>query len=111
MELEREPSYYTRLLVIFGLVPLLLLDLFADLPEGGFVAGGAIIFALAAGIHLYGGEPRAAAGWITFGAALGIVALFDVAADPILLGAFIILLVAGLLLLASERMAELRSDG
>lgn len=103
--MERDPSHYSRLLVILVLVPLLALDLVVGLPEGAFVGGGALVLVAAAGIHYLGGEPRAATGWLAFGAALGLVALIDVTDDVLSLFAFGVLLLAGLLLLMSQRKA------
>ena len=101
--MNRDPSGYSRLLILGVLLPLLLIDLALGLPEGVFVGGSALVFAAAAGVHLYGGESRAAAGWLVFGGALALVALVDLTADRLYLAAFIVLLVAGLLLLASQR--------
>lgn len=101
--MEREPTHYSRLLVLLALFPLLILDLFFGLPDGAFVGGGAIVLAAAAGIHFYGGERRAAGGWLLFGAALGLVALVDVTTDTFYIITFAALLFAGLVLLASQR--------
>jgi hypothetical protein len=101
--MKREPTHYSRVLVLVGLVPLLLADLFAGLPDGAFVGGGAVVMAAASGIHFYGDEPRAGAGWLVFGAALGLVALVDPTANALYLVAFALLPVSGLALLASQR--------
>lgn len=106
--MEREPSYYSRLLVAAGLFPLLALELFVGLPDGAFVAAGAAIFAAAAGIHYAGGEVRAAVGWLSFGAALGLSAVVDVTANQAFLLTFGALLAVGLLLLVSQRAATYR---
>lgn len=108
--MEREPKEYSRLLVVLGLFPLLLLDFFVGLPEGGFLVGGAVVLAAAAGVHLYGGERRAAAGWLVFGVALGFVGLVDVAESGLRAAAFAALLVAGLVLLASQQRASAGDD-
>lgn len=107
MELQRPPSDYTRILVFVVLLPMLILDLAVGLPDGAFVGIGAVVFAVAAGIHLYAGERRAGAGWLLFGGALGLVALVDLGEDVLYVVSFVLLLVAGLVLLASQRMAEI----
>lgn len=104
--MKREPTQYSRLLVFVGLVPLLLADLFVGLPDGAFVGGGAVVMAAAATIHFYGGEPRAGAGWLVFGAALGLVSLVDPTANAFHLVAFALLLLSGLALLASQRTVD-----
>ena len=104
--MNRDPSAYSRILVLGVLLPLLLLDLVIGLPQGVFVGLSAVVFAVAAGIHLYGGESRAAAGWLVFGGALALVALVDLTADRLYIAAFAVLLVAGLLLLASQRTLD-----
>ncbi len=104
--MKREPSEYSRLLVLAGLIPLLFLDLFVGLPEGGFVGGGAMIMTAAAVVHFYGGERRAGAGWLVFGAALGLLAAVDPFADLIYLVVFVFLLIAGLLLLVSQQALD-----
>lgn len=101
--MEREPKEYSRLLVVLGLFPLLLVDLYVGLPDGGFLVGGAFILAAASGIHLYGGEQHAAAGWLVFGGALALVAVVDVTSNGLYTATFAMLLVAGLLLLASQQ--------
>lgn len=101
--MKREPSQYSRLLVLAGLVPLLFLDLFVGLPDGAFVGGSMMIMAAAAVVHFYAGEYRAGAGWIVFGAALAVFATVDPFAETIYLIAFVFLLLAGLLLLVSQQ--------
>lgn len=108
MELAREPIQYSRLLVFVGLVPILLADITVGLPAGVFVAAGGIVFATAAGVHAVGGEYRATAAWVLFGVALALVALVDVTANPAVLAVFVVSLVGGLLLLASQRLEQLR---
>lgn len=104
--MDREPKEYSRLLVVLGLFPLLLVDLYVGLPDGGFLLGGAIVLAAAAGIHLYGGERRAGAGWIVFGCALALVAAVDVTTNGRYTATFVLLLVGGLLLLASQQRLD-----
>lgn len=108
--MKHEPTHYTRRLVFVGLVPLLLADLFVGLPDGAFVGGGAFIMALAAVVHVYAGELRAGAGWLVFGTALALVVMVDPRADPLYLGAFVLLLVGGLLLLASQRLVDVEAE-
>lgn len=100
--MDRDPTEYTRLLVVLGLFPLLLVDLYVGLPDGGFLVGGAVILVAAAGIHLSGGERYAAAGWLVFGGALALVAVVDVTSTGLYMTAFGLLLVGGLLLLVSQ---------
>ena len=102
--MKREPIQYSRLLILVGLVPLLFADLLFGLPDGAFVAGGAIVMAAAAVVHFYGGEPRAGAGWLVFGAALGLAAVVDPRSDILYLLAFALLLLSGLALIASQRV-------
>lgn len=101
--MDREPTEYSRLLVVLGLFPLLLVDLYVGLPDGGFLVGGSIVLAAAAGIHLYGGERHAAGGWLVFGGTLALVAVVDVTKNDLYTATFAVLLVAGLLLLASQQ--------
>lgn len=100
--MDREPREYSRLLVVLGLFPLLLADLYVGLPDGGFLVGGAIILAAAASIHLAGGERYATGGWLVFGGALALVAVVDVTANARYTAAFGLLLLGGLLLLVGE---------
>lgn len=109
--MDRDPAEYTRLLVVVGLFPLLLADLYVGLPDGGFLGGGAIILAAAAGIHLAGGERYAAGGWLVFGSALALVAVVDVTANALYTAAFGLLLVGGLLLLVGEGRIGTTADG
>jgi len=104
--MKREPTYYSRLLVLVGLFPLLIADLFLGLPDGVFVGGGAVVMAIAATVHFYGGEARAGAGWLVFGGALALVATVDPTSDALYLLAFVLLLVSGLALLASQRVID-----
>lgn len=104
--MTRPATRYSRLLVLLGLVPLLLLDLMGALPEGGFVGGGALIMAFAAIVHFYYGERLAGAGWLVFGGALGLVAVVDPTTNPLYLGTFIVLLISGLLLLISQHRVD-----
>lgn len=104
--MKREPARYSRILVFVGLLPLLIADLFFGLPDEAFVGGGAMIMAIAAVIHFYGGESLAGVGWLLFGAALGLVAAVDPTTDPLYLIAFALLLVSGVILLASQRRSS-----
>lgn len=109
--MDREPREYSRLLVVLGLFPLLLVDLYVGLPDGGFLVGGAVILAAAAGVHLYGGELQAAAGWLVFGCALALVAVVDVTTSDLYTATFVVLLVAGLLLLVSQQRSGAGDEG
>ena len=104
LDLDRSPTELSRLLVLFVLLPVLIVDLVFDMPEWFFLGAGALVFAIAAGLHARVAEYRAMAGWLVFGASLIVVAAVDVAADPLYLAAFVTLLFAGLLLLASQRL-------
>lgn len=101
--MERDPTHYSRLLVILGLFPLLVFDLAVGLPDGAFVAGGAVVLAVATGVHYRGGEVHAAGGWLLFGAALALVAVVDVTAHLAYTAVFAVLLLSGLLLLVGEQ--------
>jgi hypothetical protein len=105
MEMNREPILYSRLLIFVVLVPLLLVDLFVGLPDGGFVGGSAVVFLTAAVVHFRGDEPKAGAGWLVFGAALALFAAVDPTANPLYLIGFGLLLTSGVALLASQRLA------
>ena len=102
--MDRNPTQYSRLLVFFGLLPLLFIDLFIGLPEGLFAAIGTLIIGTAAVIHSYCGEHRAGIGWVLFGGALLFVSRFDVAANILYLVVFALLLLSGFILLASQRL-------
>lgn len=104
--MNRAPSDYSRLLVLVVFVPLLVADLAFGLPDGAVSGVGALVFVVAAGIHLYGGERQAAVGWLLFGAALGLVGFVDVERDPLYLFAVGVLFVAGLFVLGSQRIAD-----
>ena len=101
--MKYEPTHYSRLLILVGLLPLLVADLFFGLPEGVFIAGGAIVMGIAAIVHFHGDEPRAAAGWLLFGAALAVLAMVDPTANTLYLVAFGFLLISGVVLMASQR--------
>lgn len=104
--MDREPTWYSRVLVFLGLLPLLFIDLFITLPDGVFAATGAVIITAAALVHFFGGERRAGTGWILFGGALLFVSSVDVVANVSYLVVFAILLLSGFGLLVSQR-AEL----
>jgi len=103
--MERDPRDYSRLLVLAVLVPMLLLDLVVGLPERAFVGIGVPVLLVAAGVHLYGDEHRAAGGWLSLAASLALFASADVPGETLPLVAFLGMLVAGLVLLASQRSA------
>lgn len=109
--MDSDPRRYSRLLVLGGLLPLLLLDLAVGLPSSVFVGASGLVLVAAAGVHAVGDQPRAAAGWLVFAVSVGLFAVVDVAADPLYGVAFLALLAAGLLLLASERVTERGDDG
>ena len=104
--MKREPTLYSRLLIFVGLFPLLIADLFFGLPDRAFVGGGAMIMAIAAVIHFYGGEFRAGAGWLFFCAALGLIAIVDLTASLLDVLTFGFLLVSGLFLMVSQRRRD-----
>lgn len=104
--MKRNASRYSRLFVLAGLVPLLFLDLFVGLPDGAFVGGGAVVMSAAAVVHFYDGERRAGAGWLVFGAALGLVAAGDPFSNHLSLVAFVVLLGGGLLFLVSQQTVD-----
>lgn len=101
--MERDPRRYSRLLVLGGLLPLLLLDVAVGLPAGAFVGGSGLVLLVAAGVHAAGDQPRAAAGWLVLAVSVGLFAVVDVSGDPLYVVALVVLLLAGLVLLASER--------
>ncbi len=104
MELTRDPIEYSRRLVLVVLLPVLVIDLVVGLPGGVFLAVVGAVFVAAAAIHAIGEEYRATAGWLCFGVALVVLAAVDVVASPLYTATFAVLLVAGLLFLASERL-------
>ena len=109
--MERDPRQYSRLLVLGGLAPLLLLDLAVGLPSRVFVGGSGLVLLAAAVVHAVGDQPRAAAGWLVFAVSVGLFAVVDLGGDPLYLVAFLALLAAGFLLLASERVTEGGENG
>ena len=108
--MDRDPRQYSRLLVLGGLLPLLLLDVTVGLPGGAFVGGSALVLVAAATVHAVGDQHRAAAGWLVFAAAIGLVAVVDLSGDPLYVVALLVLLLAGLLLVASERVTGPSGD-
>ena len=104
--MARDPKQYSRLLVLAGLLPLLVVDVVVGLPTGAFVGGSALLLVAAAGVHLRGDEVRAAAGWLVFAASVALFAVVDVGSDVLYVVALVALLGAGFLLLASQRVAE-----
>lgn len=103
--MARDPKRYSRLLVLGGLFPLLLVDATAGLPPGAFVGGSALLLVAAAAVHAVGDEFRAAAGWLVFAASVALFAVVDVAGEVLYVVALVALLGAGFLLLASQRGA------
>jgi hypothetical protein len=103
--MEREPTKYSRPLVVGGLGAVLLGDLAADLPDALFVGGGAAVLLGAAAVHLVGDEGRAAAGWGFFALALGFFGLLDAESTLSLVAVFSLLL-AGLALQVSQRIED-----
>lgn len=111
MNRGRNASHYTRRMVLFGLVPLLFLDLFVGLPEGVFLGGGALVMLAAAVLHASDGERRAGAGWLAFGAALVLVVVSDPLQSQGSLIVFALLLVGGLFSLVSQQWADAPAEG
>jgi len=107
--MERDPTDYSRPLVVIGLGGVLLLDLTADLGSATFVGAGAAVLLAAAAVHFLGEEPKAAAGWAMFALALGFFGLVEVRSSTVTLLAIGSLLVAGLALQLSERIQD-RTD-
>lgn len=108
--MARDPKQYSRLLVLAGLLPLLVVDVVVGLPNGAFVGGSALLLVAAAGVHLRAEQFRAGAGWLVFAASVALFAVVDVGSDVLYVVALAALLGAGFLLLASQRVAE-RTDG
>lgn len=104
--MERSPATYSRILIFGVLLPLLVVDVVVGLPERSVLVAGAVVFAVVAGLHGYGREYHAAAGWVAFGAALALVALRDVTEEPLALVGFGAALLVGLALLVSGRLAD-----
>lgn len=103
--MDRDPVTYSRPLVIAGLLPLLLAESYVGLPTSVFVGGSLLVVIAAAGIHLYGDEPRAGAGWLALGSALAVVTLVDLATNRLALVGVLVLVALGVLLFASQRFA------
>ena len=103
--MEREPTTYSRPIVVGGLAVVLLADLAVGLSNGPFVGGGAVVLLAAAVVHAAGDEPRAAAGWGFFALGFGFFGVFG-ASDAVVLLAVGSLLVAGLALQVSQRVED-----
>ena len=104
--MEREPTAYSRPLVVFGLGAVLVADLAVGIPSAAFVAAGAAVLFAAGAVHLAAGERRAAAGWGMFALALGFFRVLDGSSDALVLLAVGSLVVAGLALQFSERVED-----
>ena len=105
--MEREPTAYSRPLVVFGLGAVLVADLAVGIPSAAFVGAGATVLFAAGAVHLAAGERRAAAGWAMFALALGFFrVLEDSSYSLLLLLAVGSLVVAGLALQFSERVED-----
>ena len=96
--MDREPTAYSRPLVVFGLGAVLVADLAVGIPSAAFVGAGAV--------PLAAGERRAAAGWGMFALALGFFRFIEVGSDALVLLAVGSLVVAGLALQFSERIGD-----
>lgn len=103
--MDRDPATYSRPLVIAGLLPLLLAESYVGLPSSVFVGGSLLVVIGAAGVHLYGEELRAGAGWLALGGALAVVTVVDVASNRLALVGVLFLVGLGVLLFASQRFA------
>ena len=108
--MERDPTTYSRPIVIGGLAVVLLADLVVGLSNGLFVGGGAAVLLAAAVVHAAGDEPRAAAGWGFFALGFGFFGVFGADGTVVLL-AVGSLLVAGLALQVSQRVENRVSAG
>ena len=104
--MEREPTAYSRPLVVFGLGAVLVADLAVGIPSAAFVGAGAAVLFAAGVVHLAAGERRAAAGWAMFALALGFFRVLDGGSDALVLLAVGSLVVAGLALQFSERVED-----
>lgn len=104
--MERDPTDYSRPLVVFGLGAVLLGDIALDLPNTTFIGVGAAVLLAAGAVHLLGDEPRAAAGWAMFALALGFFGFVDVRSRTVTILAVVSLLTGGLALQLSERIED-----
>ena len=104
--MEREPTAYSRPLVVFGLSAVLVADLAVGIPSAAFVGAGAAVLFAAGVVHLAAGERRAAAGWGMFALALGFFRVLHGGSDALVLLAVGSLVVAGLALQFSERVED-----
>jgi hypothetical protein len=100
----REPTAYSRPLVVFGLGAVLVADLAVGIPSAAFVGAGVAVLLAAGAVHLAAGERRAAAGWAMFALALGFFRVLESGSGPLVLLAVGSLVVAGLALQFSERL-------
>ncbi|PSP67627.1 hypothetical protein BRC85_05820 [Halobacteriales archaeon QS_1_69_70] len=104
--MDREPTAYSRPLVVFGLGAVLVADLAVGIPSAAFVGAGATVLFAAGAVHLAAGERRAAAGWGMFALALGFFRFIEGGSDALVLLAVGSLVVAGLALQFSERVED-----
>ena len=104
--MEREPTAYSRPLVVFGLGAVLVADLAVGIPAAAFIGAGAAVLFTAGVVHLAAGERQAAAGWGMFALALGFFRVPAGSSDPLVLLAVGSLVVAGLALQFSERVED-----
>ena len=104
--MDREPTEYSRPLVVFGLGAVLVADLAVGIPSAAFIGAGAAVLLSAGTVHLAAGERRAAAGWAMFALALGFFRVLEDTSYSLLLLAVGSLVVAGLALQLSERVED-----
>ena len=104
--MERDPTKYSRLLVIAGMALLLVLDATGALPYLAFVGVGVAVLLGAAAVHLLDGERRAAAGWALIGLSVGVFGVTSVPENLLALVAVAALFVGGLALQVSQRLEE-----
>ena len=104
--MDRDPTEYSRPLVVVGLGAVLLTDLAVGLPSDSFVGAGAAVLLAAGAVHLAAGERLAAAGWGMFALALGFFRMLEGGSDVLVILAVGSLVVAGLALQLSERVED-----
>lgn len=104
--MERDPTDYSRPLVVFGLGAVLLGDIAVDLPNTTFIGVGVAVLLAAGAVHFVGEEPRAGAGWGMFALALGFFGFVTVESSAVTILAVVSLLTGGLALQISERIED-----